>query len=339
MKLFFISLFSLSFVIDSFGQSNVEFQLNGLGSNLAGTTQNINLSPSSPELNDLGNGTGLFEIHYIVTNNTSTNQQWKLTRKKINVPSSWSDQLCWPPQCYVTSGDVYTTPNTGGNPAPILPSGAVYTIIGDNGSMNVTIDGQTYLMSFNTDLLTTVTNFVTSNSSLILTNHNLVVSNQGAELIFSGGNSSELIVFEPLNTTTNHLNFYQPYEMKPRITIDLGAASTGTYRYYVTDAATGTYLDSIDLTINFALAVNPIKQNPTISLSPNPATDNVTVQLGNTETGSVRIVDALGNVVYNEQIANGTKSIDVSNFKNGVYFVIIDPSDAKPVNRKLIIRH
>ena len=51
------------------------------------------------------------------------------------------------------------------------------------------------------------------------------------------------------------------------------------------------------------------------------------------------IVDALGNVVYNEQIANGTKSIDVSNFKNGVYFVIIDPSDAKPVNRKLIIRH
>lgn len=242
-------------------QSGVEIQLDGVGANLAGTTHNVNLTMSSTELSNLGNGTGLYEIHFDVTNNTGADAQWKITRKKISVPTTWVDQVCWPPQCYNANGDVYSTPNTSGNPAPTIVNGTAMTT-------------------------------------------NSVVA-----------------------------------EMKPRITIDLGAASTGTYRYYVTDAATGTYLDSIDLTINFALAVNPIKQNSTISLSPNPATDNVTVQLGNAETGSVRIVDALGNVVYNEQIANGTKSIDVSNFKNGVYFVIIDPSDAKPVNRKLIIRH
>lgn len=242
-------------------QSGVEIQLDGVGADLAGTTHNMNLTLSSADLSNLGNGTGLVEVHFDVTNSTGADAQWRITRKKINVPSTWIDQICWPPQCYNANGDVYVTPNSGGNPAPTIMNGTAMTA--------------------------------------------------NAEVA----------------------------EMKPRITIDLGAASTGLYRYYVTDAATGTFLDSIDLNINFALAVNPIKQIPTISLSPNPATDNVTVQLGNAETGSVRIVDALGNTIYNEMIANGTKSIDVSNFKNGVYFVIIDPSDAKPVNRKLIIRH
>ena len=238
-------------------QSGVEIHLDGVGADLAGTTHNVNLTPTSPELG----GSNTLEVHFLVTNNTGADAQWRITRKKISVPTTWVDQLCWPPQCYPTNGDIYITPNTGGNPAPTI------------------VDG--------TDM-----------------------------------------------TTTN-----AEAEMKPRIQIDFGSATSALYRYYVTDASTGAYLDSIDLSINFSLAVAPIKQNPTISLSPNPATDNVTVQLGSAETGSVRIVDALGNVVYNEQIANGTKSIDVSNFKNGVYFVIIDPSDAKPVNRKLIIRH
>jgi hypothetical protein len=242
-------------------QSGIEIRLDGVGANLAGTTNYVNLTTSSSELSNLGNGTGLFEVHFDITNNTGADAQWRITRKKMSVPTTWVDQVCWPPQCYNANGDIYVTPNSGGNPAPTVVNGTA----------------------------------MTTNSEVA--------------------------------------------EMKPRITIDLAAASSALYRYYVTDASTGAYLDSIDLNINFALAVNPIKQNPTISLSPNPATDNVTVQLGSAETGSVRIVDALGNVVYNEMIANGTKSIDVSNFKTGVYFVIIDPSDAKPVNRKLIVKH
>lgn len=339
MKLFFISLMFLSVINGTYGQSNIEIQLDGTGADLAGTAYNVNLTPSSSELTDLGNGTGLYEVHFIVTNNTGMDKQCRITRKKINVPASWSDQICWPPQCYITSGNLYTTPNSGGNPAPTLQSGVVFTLGGDNGTVTVIIDGQNYSIVFDTDLTTTASNFVNSNSAAILANHDLVVTNQGADIKFSGGTGSESIVFQSNEVTSNHLLGHQPYEMKPRITIDLNAATSALYRYYVTDASTGAYLDSIDLSINFSLAVAPIKQNPTISVSPNPATDNVTVQLGSAETGSVRIVDALGNVVYNEQIANGTKSIDVSNFKNGVYFVIIDPSDAKPVNRKLIIRH
>jgi hypothetical protein len=50
-------------------------------------------------------------------------------------------------------------------------------------------------------------------------------------------------------------------------------------------------------------------------------------------------MDVLGNIIYRDIITNGSKLIDVSDFKNGVYFVVIDPVGMKPTNRKLIIKH
>lgn len=320
-------------------QSNIAIQLDGIGSNIAGTTHNVNLTLSSSELSDLGNGTGLYEVHFEVSNFTGTNTQWKITRKNLNVPSTWSDQLCWPPLCYNANGEIFSTPNSGSNPAPILINGKVFSLGGTHGSINVHINGNIYPIIFDTDLNSTASNFILNYSSQIFTTDGLTVINNGNELIFSDASITDVIEFESLENTANCLVGKIPYELKPRITIDLNAATTGHYRYYINDVATGDYLDSIDLEVNFVLAVAPIKQNATISLSPNPASENVAVSLGSADNGTVRIVDVLGNVVYNETIYSGSKNIDVSNFKNGVYFVIIDPADAKPVNRKLIVRH
>jgi hypothetical protein len=52
----------------------------------------------------------------------------------------------------------------------------------------------------------------------------------------------------------------------------------------------------------------------------------------------MRIVDVLGNVVSKETIT-GTKKIDLSNFRNGVYFITIETSNGKTINRKLIVKH
>jgi len=57
------------------------------------------------------------------------------------------------------------------------------------------------------------------------------------------------------------------------------------------------------------------------------------------ENANIKVVDVLGNTVYNETITNGSKNVDVSSFKNGVYFVIVEVPGIKPMNRKLIIRH
>lgn len=237
-------------------QDGISIQYDGTGPDISGGTHSVNLYGSSPEL--VG---GILEVHFIVTNTTGANQQWKITRKKISVPSTWVDQICWPPLCYNASGSVYVTPNTGGNPAPTIVDGTA--------------------------------------------------------------------------TTTNA----EVAELKPRITPDMSAASYAVYRYYITEAVSGNYVDSVDLAINFVLSTPTLKQTPTMSVSPNPASDNVNISLGSLENGIIRVVDVLGNLVYTETISNGQKNIDVSNFKNGVYFVMVEAQGVKTMNRKLIVRH
>jgi hypothetical protein len=57
------------------------------------------------------------------------------------------------------------------------------------------------------------------------------------------------------------------------------------------------------------------------------------------ETASVRIVDVLGNVLLKESTINGSKRLDVSNFRNGVYFVIVESHGTKSITRKVIVKH
>lgn len=243
----------------TYAQSGVVIQHDGAGPNLAGGAYETTMYANHP---DLVAGGGTLDIHFTVTNNTGADHQWRITRKKISVPASWSDQVCWPPSCYPASGDLYTTPSTGGNPAPII------------------LDG-------------TSTAQTTSGNVLA--------------------------------------------EMKPRITPDALVNSYAHYRYYIYEG--GVYVDSVDIKINYTLGVNQLKQNNALTISPNPADDNVNINIGAMENASVKVVDVLGNVVMTESIANGTKNLDVTGFKNGVYFVIVEANGVKPVNRKLIVRH
>jgi hypothetical protein len=251
----FLSVLTLTSV--SAQTSGIEIRLDGIGNDLAGTTHFVTLNPNSPEIA----GNTPLEVHFDVTNNTGQDQQLRITRKKINVPTTWVDQLCWPPSCYPTGNGVsYITPNTAGNPAPTIVNGT-----------------------------------------------HMTANNETAEL-------------------------------KPRITIDQSTATSALYRFYVT-TTNGAFLDSIDLSINFTLGIQSIKQAPVITLAPNPATEYITISTGIIDNATVQIMDVLGNIIYRDVITNGSKLIDVSDFKNGVYFVVIDPVGMKPTNRKLIIKH
>lgn len=234
----------------------VSIQLDGAGPDISGGSHSVNLYATSPEL--VG---GILEVHFIVTNTTGTDQQWKITRKKVVAPTAWIDQVCWPPLCYNASGEVYSTPNSGGNPAPTIVNGGHLTSTGLEA------------------------------------------------------------------------------ELKPRITPDVNNAGYAVYRYYITDAVSGNYLDSVDLNVNFTLNTNAIKPVPVISVSPNPATDYVSINLGNTETANLRVVDVLGKVVYSDVINGGQKTISLNDFKNGVYIIVIDAPGIKTLNKKLIVRH
>lgn len=243
--------------------SNIVIQQDGAGPNLAGTTVDIVINPF--EVNGSGDAgtSAAYEPHFIITNNTGADETWRITVWEMSVPTSWDDQICWPPNCFPTgTGDLYTTPNSGASPAPTVLDGTSDTEIGG----------------------------------------------------FASGIA----------------------EMKPRIIPDYSSNSSATYRYYVTDLS-GNYLDSVTLNLSYPLSV---KENKSINLSiaPNPASDYVKVNLGNSVEGTVQVVDVLGNIVYSSKV-EGVDKISVAEFRNGVYFVTINSPGYKTVTKKLVVRH
>jgi hypothetical protein len=126
---------------------------------------------------------------------------------------------------------------------------------------------------------------------------------------------------------------------KLKVSIDADDLTGGIahYRYYVSEDGS-TYQDSVDVIADFTASIKQVKEEVTVSVQPNPASDYAMIALNNADNGTMRIVDVLGNVVSKETIT-GTKKIDLSNFRNGVYFITIETSNGKTINRKLIVKH
>ena len=122
-----------------------------------------------------------------------------------------------------------------------------------------------------------------------------------------------------------------------KIAPDLLSGAPAQYRLYIGQQG-DLYMDSVDITINSVLAVKEIKKDISLSVSPNPASENVKIQVSNFESGNMKIVDVLGNVVANTSFS-GSKTLNVADFKNGVYFIMISGEGMKSINRKLVVRH
>ncbi len=122
------------------------------------------------------------------------------------------------------------------------------------------------------------------------------------------------------------------------ITPDPADVATVTYRYYVVDAFNNLE-DSMDIEVEFVVNVEEIAPSLAVNVAPNPATDYINITASGADDASVRIVDVLGNVVLRETAVGNKKKIDVAKFRNGVYFVIVEADGARPVTRKVIVRH
>jgi hypothetical protein len=129
-----------------------------------------------------------------------------------------------------------------------------------------------------------------------------------------------------------------PADSAARLTTYITAPSggTGIYRYYVsTDGV--NFLDSIDLRITYAAGLD---ENSTLSInvSPNPATDYINVSV-NSNDARLKVADLLGNIVYTEDNIGTTMNLNVKEYRNGVYFIVIDADGVMPVTRKVIVKH
>ncbi len=74
-----------------------------------------------------------------------------------------------------------------------------------------------------------------------------------------------------------------------------------------------------------------------ISIYPNPANDEVTIQSGFEGDLNIEIIDQLGNVLISKQIATTNQKLDVSTFAPGVYLITLKTKDRMEI-RKLVVR-
>ncbi|MBN2762347.1 MAG: T9SS type A sorting domain-containing protein, partial [Bacteroidales bacterium] len=91
--------------------------------------------------------------------------------------------------------------------------------------------------------------------------------------------------------------------------------------------------DVYTFTINVISAVDDLIEEG-ITMFPNPANDQLTIK-GLTENSNVKIMNAVGQLVYNGLIESSKAVINVSSLDNGVYILQID-ANGKVLTTKFI---
>ena len=75
---FFLCVFGLN------AQNTISIEIPGTNTDISGQTHEVALTT-----------TDAVEVSFDLINNTGSTHQWRITRDKISVPTTWSDFLCW----------------------------------------------------------------------------------------------------------------------------------------------------------------------------------------------------------------------------------------------------
>lgn len=123
----------------------------------------------------------------------------------------------------------------------------------------------------------------------------------------------------------------------PKGDISCSGCTQIRYVVYVDDVV----MDSVDYMICNTLSTpTNTKEASSLSVYPNPVNSTLTVATaGMNGSLDVRVTDVLGKVVFKESFASGTKTIDVSDFKNGVYLVTVLENGSIVQTRRVVVRH
>ena len=200
----------------------------------------------------------ILEIH--VENHSGSDQDWFVSRTRINRPVSWVDFLCWGHQSNTFGGVCIDGATMDSDPWSMQNSQAVTVSDGEYGFISA------------------------------------------------------------------------------HITPSFNDPGTVTYRYYIGNVQ-NPYTDSMDVEVILTpLSIEDVTPSLSVNVAPNPANDYVKVTADGVNDATVRIMDVLGNLILTKEI-KGSKTFDISEYRNGIYFVIVESNGVKTVNRKVIIRH
>ena len=104
------------------------------------------------------------------------------------------------------------------------------------------------------------------------------------------------------------------------------------------DADEGTYTVDISANSTATTAVSAAIDNSLISVYPNPAKEQINIDLSslNSSNASVKIMNANGMLVYQGTASNSVETINSSSFNKGIYVVQV-ASDSKVSTKRIVI--
>lgn len=126
-------------------------------------------------------------------------------------------------------------------------------------------------------------------------------------------------------------------KMKVSINPDDFVSGSAHYRYFISDGG-HSYSDSVDLVVDFTAGISQVKDPINVSIIPNPADEYIQISMTGIDNASLKIVDVFGSAIMKENIGS-TKKINISDYSNGVYFLVFDVQGKKSFTRKVIVRH
>lgn len=76
-----------------------------------------------------------------------------------------------------------------------------------------------------------------------------------------------------------------------------------------------------------------------VNVAPNPASAQIILSANSASDFQIKLTDVLGNLILSESFFDGLGKLDISKYRNGIYFITVEAEGVKPITRKLIIRH
>ena len=131
---------------------------------------------------------------------------------------------------------------------------------------------------------------------------------------------------------------YVTFKIKPKSGYAIGDIIPNTANIYF-DFNPAIVTNTFTTEFVAALAVETFTES-NISMYPNPAKDQVTISLDNTDEiiANINVIDVLGKqVIRLNKVNEITKSVDISSLNAGIYFIEIETQNKLVVKRKLIV--
>ncbi len=129
-------------------------------------------------------------------------------------------------------------------------------------------------------------------------------------------------------------NLIQDESMDIDVTIDAGGLVSDSYigKFLVRNNDPTNELEEVSVTLGVTVGVGENGENEFVAIYPNPASTVLRIN-SNGDVTSVRLVNTIGQVVYNN---NNASDIDISSYDKGVYFISVDTKNGTTTQKVLI---